>query len=58
MLEEVVVTAQKRGEQRLIDVPIAITAITQEQIEIQGLVNDKDRVVNHNSYQDHKSQHG
>ncbi|NIB38938.1 TonB-dependent receptor [Pseudomaricurvus alkylphenolicus] len=37
-LEEIIVTAQKR-EENLQDVPIAITAMTQEQLEIKG-IND------------------
>lgn len=37
-LEEVVVTAQKR-EQRLIDVPIAVTALSGEALERRGITN-------------------
>lgn len=36
-LEEVVVTAGKRGEERLQDVPVSITAIDQERIEQAGM---------------------
>lgn len=37
-LEEIVVTAQKR-EQRLLDVPIAITAISADQLEARGVTS-------------------
>lgn len=37
-LEEIVVTAQKR-EQRLLDVPIAITAISADQLNARGVTN-------------------
>ena len=37
-LEEIVVTAQKR-EQRLIDVPIAVTALGGEALERRGITN-------------------
>ncbi len=37
VLEEVVVTAQKR-EQRLQDVPVAVTALTAETIETSGIL--------------------
>jgi iron complex outermembrane receptor protein len=40
-LQEIVVTAQKR-EQRLIDVPMAITAITGDEIERRGVSNLQD----------------
>ena len=35
-IEEIVVTASKRGEQSLQDMPMAITALTQEKLEIIG----------------------
>ena len=41
MLEEVVVTATKRA-QSLVDVPVAVTAITSEQIESRGFTNYAD----------------
>ena len=39
---EVVVTASKRGEQSVLDVPIAMQAITGEQIQAQGIQEFKD----------------
>ena len=36
-IEEVVVTAQRRGEQALIEVPIAITAMTSDEIESRNI---------------------
>jgi iron complex outermembrane receptor protein len=41
VVEEVIVTAQKR-EQRLVDVPVAITAIGGEEIAQKGLLNIQD----------------
>ena len=41
VLEEVVVTAQKR-EQRLQDVPVAVTALTAETIETSGILETAD----------------
>ena len=40
-LEEIVVTAQKR-EQNLQDVPVAVTAVTAENIDAMGIVNTAD----------------
>lgn len=40
-LEEIVVTAQRR-EQRLQDVPVAVTALSAEQIEARGIANVND----------------
>ena len=40
-LDEVVVTARKR-EENLIDVPIAVTAVTAEQIEREGIRDVED----------------
>jgi len=40
-LEEVVVTAQKR-EQSLQDVPVAVTALTQETLEVNSVINVND----------------
>ena len=41
MLEEVIVTAQKR-EATLSDTPIAITALTSDQLNALGIVNQQD----------------
>lgn len=41
VVEEIVVTAQKR-EQRLVEVPVAITALSGEEIEQKGLTNIQD----------------
>jgi outer membrane receptor protein involved in Fe transport len=40
-VEEVIVTAQKR-EQRLVEVPVAITAMTGEEVQQKGLTNIQD----------------
>jgi iron complex outermembrane receptor protein len=39
VLEEIIVTAQKRGEERLIDVPISISVVGEENIKTLGLQN-------------------
>src|SRR5690606_4494966 len=39
--EEILVTAQRR-EQRLVDVPISMTAITADEIDRRGFVNSED----------------
>lgn len=41
-LEEIVVTAQRRGEERLQDVPLSISVITAEEIGRRGLVSSED----------------
>ena len=43
-LEEIIVTAQKR-EQRLIDVPVSITALSGQELEQRGLVLDPGHLV-------------
>lgn len=39
VLEEIIVTAQKRGEERLIDVPISISVLGEETIKALGIQN-------------------
>jgi iron complex outermembrane receptor protein len=39
VLEEIIVTAQKRGEERLIDVPISISVVNEESIKNLGIQN-------------------
>src|ERR1700688_3712458 len=51
-LDEIVVTAEKRSE-RVVDVPLSVTAVTGEQLVRQGITsaNDLERVVPGFSYQ-------
>ena len=42
VLEEIVVTAQKRGEERVIDVPISITVVNEEAIKTLGIQDLED----------------
>ncbi len=39
VLEEIVVTAQKRGEERVIDVPISISVLGEESMKVLGIQN-------------------
>jgi len=39
VLEEIIVTAQKRGEERLIDVPISISVVNEEAMKTMGIQN-------------------